>query len=356
MGAGLATGIASVASVSVGMFWCLSGRTYLTLTLRGFHFKKKEVSDIMYVGVPKSMETVLMASMSLIQRIFVIACGGVAGAMFFNIPWRYVSLACVISMAVSAALVPVCSAALGARDTAKAEAGYRYSLKITFISMAVISVICFVFADYLMLPFTYSPSMAELRPEFVHVLRIYAPIIVCMGMIDVGSAILQSLRKAQVSMYSTFFRNLLLIAVLYIASGISMDAIYYGLFLCEIVGVVIMLYPAYLAMRNYKRLNPPMEASDAVRSRIDDSDGSRRLPAVRGQHPADRVLGSITGGEGAGDRVRVRRGVHPLRQERVLGGVRRHQPEGGGARPQERGAERFGDQGGAHRRLLGYRR
>ena len=328
-GAGWATGIAAVASSSLGLFWLLTSHTYLSPSLRHARFKRKEVSDIMYVGTPKSIETILIASMSLVQRIFVIAAGGVIGVMLYNVPWRYVTLACVVSLAVSSALVPVCSAAIGARDTAKAVDGYRYSVKITVIAMAAITVVTFVFAEYMLMPFTYSPTMEELRPDLVHVLRIYSMLFVFMGLIDIGSAILQSLRKAQISLWSSLIRNVFLIGLLYVASGVSLDACFWAVLATEAFGAFIMMYPAFLAVRNFKRLNP--EAKDAVRPRHIDSRRPGRLPPVGGQHPADRVAGGLPGREGPGDRVRVRSRLVALRGQRLRGGMRRHQPESSGS-------------------------
>ena len=326
-GAGWATGIAAVASSSLGLFWLLTSHTYLSPSLSHARFRRKEASDIMYVGTPKSIETILIASMALIQRIFVIAAGGVIGVMLYNVPWRYVTLACVVSLAVSSALVPVCSAAIGAKDTAKAVEGYRYSVKITVIAMAAIAVVTFVFAEYLLMPFTYSPTMEELRPDLVHVLRIYSMLFVFMGLIDIGSAILQSLRKAQMSLWSSLIRNIFLICILYVASTISLDACFWAVLVTEAFGAFIMMYPAFMAVRNFKRLNP--EARDAVRSRHIDSRRSGRLPAVGGQHPADRVAGGVPGREGPGDRMRVRCRLAALRCQRLRGRMRGHQPEGG---------------------------
>lgn len=254
-GAGLATGLATVFSSALGLYWCLSGKSYVRMSFRGFRFKRREMWDVLYVGIPRATESILVSLMSLIQRIFVIACGGMAGAMFYNIPWRFISLACVISMAVGAAMIPVCSAALGKKDLDKAMSAYRYSILVSVSSMSIIAVLLFVFSDLCVIPFTYSPSMEELRPEFAHVLRIYAPMVVCMAFVDMGSSMLQALRRAQVSMASSFVRNLVIVTILWYASTISMDAIYYGLLISEVFGGVLMMYLAHVETTRYRRSN-----------------------------------------------------------------------------------------------------
>ena len=254
-GAGLATGLATVFSSALGLYWCLSGKSYVRLSFRGFRFKRREIWDILYVGIPRATESILVSMMSLVQRVFVIACGGMAGAMFYNIPWRFVSLACVISMAVGAAMIPVCSAALGRKDMDRAMTAYRYSILISVSSMSIIAAMLFIFSDLCVIPFTYSPTMEELRPEFAHVLRIYAPMVVCMAFVDMGSSMLQALRRAQISMVSSFIRNLVIVMILWYASTVSMDAIYYGLLISEVFGGALMMYLAHVEMGRYRRSN-----------------------------------------------------------------------------------------------------
>ena len=251
-GAGWATAIASAASAALGLWWYHRGKLYLTMSLRDMRPNWRDMKDILYVGIPRGTESMLISVMSMVQRIFVIACGGTSAAMFYNIPWRFVSISEVVSQAVGSALIPVCSAALGRRDFAKADTGYRYSLTLTMIVMIAIAAVLFVFADWVIIPFTYSEIMVEYRPEFAHVLRIYALLIPFIGMIDIGSSILQSLRLAQISMLSSFARNLLIVVMLFFASSVSLDAIYWSLFVAEVIGGILMLWLAKVGYRHYR--------------------------------------------------------------------------------------------------------
>ena len=120
------------------------------------------------------------------------------------------------------------------------------------VVMIAIAAVLFVFADWVIIPFTYSETMVEYRPEFAHVLRIYAMLIPFIGMIDIGSSILQSLRLAQISMLSSFARNLLIVVMLFFASSVSLDAIYWSLFVAEVIGGILMLWLAKVGYRHYR--------------------------------------------------------------------------------------------------------
>ncbi len=250
-GAGCATAVSCLASSGTGLLWYHRGKLNLSIRRSCMRLNSADIRTILFVGIPRATESMLISVMSMVQRVFVIACGGVAGAMFYNIPWRFVSLAEVVSQAIGSALIPVCSAALGARDIRKATVGYRFSIVTTMIVMTALTILMFVFAEWIIIPFTYAPSMAQYRPEFVHVMRIYAIIIPFIAMVDIGSSILQSLRMAQISMVSSFLRNLLIIFVLFFASKISLDAIYWGLFASEVVGGVLMLWLAKVGLKHY---------------------------------------------------------------------------------------------------------
>ena len=265
-GAGWATSVSCLVSTVLGLYWYASGRMYLRLSFRGFRINTREMLDILYVGVPRASENIIISVISMVQRVFVIACGGTVAAVYYNIPWRLICIFAAISEGVGTAMISVSSAALGARDLEKAEDGFRYSLRISIGVMSVLTVIMFVFADLLVIPFTLSPDMAELRPEFVRVVRIYAPIVVCLGFMDIASSILQSLRRAQISMWSALVRNVVIVIGLYVASLISLDSIFWTLLLCEIFGAALMMWLAHVEWKDYRHSHavgtPPAEGQN----------------------------------------------------------------------------------------------
>ena len=250
-GAGWATSISTIASMLVGLWWFARGSVYLRMSFKGFRFDLGMIRDVMLVGIPKTVETTLISVMSMIQRIFVIICGGSVGAALYNIPWRFVSLSEVVSQATGSSLIPIVSAAMGQEDHRRAADACAYSLRITLLAMTAIAVLLFVFADWAMIPFTLSESMEELRPQFAHVLRIYAVMMPFIGLIDIGSSILESLRLAQLSMISSFIRNVIIIAFLVIACTMSMDAIFYSILASEIIGGALMMG---IALREFRKV------------------------------------------------------------------------------------------------------
>ncbi len=249
-GAGWATGISALVSTLLGLWWYADGAMYLRMSFKGFRPVWSQIWEVLFVGVPRAAESVVISAMSIIQRIFVMFCGGTAGVMLFNVPWRFVTLAQAVSQAVGSALVPVASAAMGAGDAERAKTANRYSMRLSLAIMIVVAVALFVFADWAVIPFTLSDSMAEYRSEIARVLRIYAVLIPFMAFVDIGSSILQSLRMAQMSLVATFLRNALIVVFLVFASRVSMDAIFWSVVVAEVVGGALMIW---LAAREFRK-------------------------------------------------------------------------------------------------------
>ncbi|MGN1044543.1 MAG: MATE family efflux transporter [Candidatus Methanomethylophilaceae archaeon] len=253
MGAGLATTLGSAGSALLAVMWYGRKQLNLTISLPGYRPKPSYVGDMLYVGIPRISESMVVNVMSFIQRIFVIMCAGTVGVTIFNIPWRYVAIGIVPALAIGAAMVPICSAALGCNDMAKAKVGFRYAVSLSMKVLIPISLAVFILADLLVIPFTLSPSMEVLRPQFVETLRIYSLIIPFYGMIEIGSAILQSLRMAQFAMLLSFLRNLLICAFFLVAYHYTMTEISLSLLLAEIIGGLGMIGIAYLAVHRRER-------------------------------------------------------------------------------------------------------
>ena len=235
-GAGLATALATVPSVILSIYWYAAGHLNLRIDLRGYRPILSDIKDLLYVGIPRISESTIVNVMSFVQRVFVIICAGTAGVMIFNMPWRFVALGIVPAMAICAAMVPICSAAMGQRDLGKAKSGFRYATKLALGISIPLSLTIFLLAEPLMVPFTIEDTMRVLRPEFVETLRIYALIIPFWCMIELGSAIMQSLRKAQFAMVMSLLRNAMICVLFLFACQYDMTAISLTLLLSEVIG------------------------------------------------------------------------------------------------------------------------
>ena len=152
-------------------------------------------------------------------------------------------------MAVAAALVPICSAALGQKDYAKAKDAYVYGSRLCTAIILGMTVFMFVFSEYCVMPFTLSDTMAAHREEFAEVLRLYCVFIPFLGLIDCGSALLQSLRMANISMWSSLLRNIIIVALFALFCHSDLLTMFAGMAVAEIFGSLLMAYLAAYGFR-----------------------------------------------------------------------------------------------------------
>ncbi|MBO4569311.1 MAG: hypothetical protein J5674_05100 [Candidatus Methanomethylophilaceae archaeon] len=251
-GAGLATAVSSGVSCVMCAYWYHNGSLVLRLESAGSF--RKDSAEVLRAGAPRSAEFFLVYLMSMVQRVLIISGSDATTVALYSMTWMYVSAACVISSAVGAALVPICSAAFAVDDCKKADDAFRRSCWICFLSMSLMALALFVLAEDAVLPFTYSGSMTVLRSDFAAVLRIYCSFIPFIGLIDVCSALLQALGKADVSLASSFARNVVIIVLLAATAEASRDYVFYSLAAAELIGVALMAIPALAYMRRRKAM------------------------------------------------------------------------------------------------------
>lgn len=235
-GAGLATALSSVLSCSIGIAWYVRGRMAVHIRFRGFQADRSISKGILGVGIPRATESIVVNGMSMVERYFVIVCAGSFGSALFSIPWRFVMIACVVSMAIAAAIVPVCSAAFGQNDPAKAREAYLYGTKLCTTIILAMTVFMFVFAEWCVVPFTMSETMLPHRGEFADVLRLYCVFIPFMGLLDTGSALLQSMRMASVSMWSSLLRNIIIVILFAALCHTDLYLMFAGMAAAEVFG------------------------------------------------------------------------------------------------------------------------
>lgn len=248
-GAGLATALASVLSCAIGLLWYVSGRMAVHMRLEFFNADLSIIRGILGVGIPRATESIVVNGMSMVERYFVIICAGSFGSALFSIPWRFVTIACVVSMAIAAAIVPVCSAAFGQNDPVKARDAYLYGTKLCSLIILAMTAFMFVFAEWCVMPFTLSESMQPYRSEFADVLRLYCVFIPFMGLLDTGSALLQSMRMASISMWSSLLRNIIIVVLFALLCHTDLYLMFAGMAVAEIIGG---LMNAWLAGRGFQ--------------------------------------------------------------------------------------------------------
>ncbi len=240
-GAALSTALSALAACVLGLSWYRGGKMTIQLTRGSFKLTKDNVLEIFAVAIPRTMESLINSVIIIVQRVFVIACIGTIGVMYFNMPWRFVSLCTVPAQAIGAAMIPVCSSALGQGRPDKMVAGMKYAVKLVVIISALLSVLLMLFPDVFISAYTYSESMVEHKGMLSWVLFMDGFLLIPYALTSLGSAMLQAMKRSKIATGVMFIWAFVKLAMMYVASLYSFEAIIYALVISHYV-VFAMMY------------------------------------------------------------------------------------------------------------------
>ena len=244
-GAGWATGISATIASIVGLYWYAAGKMVVKIPRSAIRYDASASREVLGVGAPRTAEALITGTTNVIQRVFIVSVGLSAGVMLYNLPFRYVTLIVVAAEAIGAALIPVCSAAIGQNDESKMRAGMAYSVKLTLFIVSVLAILMFIFAEQLADVFMNDPSMEQYKDMLVWIIRMYCFLIPFDGMRKLGSCMLQVVRKSKLSTIAMLFWAVVKLFMYWIASMFSFEAIIYCAVIAYAFGGLMMMYLSY---------------------------------------------------------------------------------------------------------------
>ena len=253
-GAAWATIVAVSISLIVIFFWFFVKRdTYIRIKKKYIRLQYETVYDILRVGIPASLEMIVMSLFSIIINIIIIqADWGENGIAIFSSTWRLVQMLMIPNMAIGGAVVPVFAAAYGARRYDKIREAYIYALKVCTVIMVTIVIITLLTADWMVLMFAYNEEVAPMKEEMASCLRILCLFLPFMSWGFVGAGLFQSMGLGLYSFICTVVRNGLQVPaswILLVTVGTTVS-ITWGISSMEIVGSILGGFWSYLVLRS----------------------------------------------------------------------------------------------------------
>ena len=259
-GAAWATIVAVAISFTLIFFWFFIKRdTYIKISVKHVRLEKATVYDILRVGIPASLEMIVMSLFSIVVNLIIVMSDrGTDGLAIFSSTWRIVQMLMIPNMAIGGAVVPVFAAAYGARRFDKIKEAYFYALKVCTVIMTVLVIITLITADWMVMLFTYSDSVALLKDDMASCLRILSLFLPFMSWGFVGAGLFQSMGLGLYSFICTVVRNGLQIPaawILLVTVGTTVS-ITWGISSMEILGSIIGGLWSLLLLRSIIRKHP----------------------------------------------------------------------------------------------------
>jgi putative MATE family efflux protein len=234
------------------IYWLFIKRdTYVSLSRRSFSPNTSVVKDILYVGLPASLEFLLYSIDGIIINSMLVIVAGTDAVAVFTAGWRVIMLAIIPMVAIGTAEISVAGASYGARRYRNLGIIHSYSTRLGLIVGIVISVFTYVMAPKIAMIFTYTADSAHLAltlVSFMHIMCLFYPF-VSPGIMS--ASLFQGTGKGVTSLLINMLRDMILMTLLSfllgIVLGLGEQGIWWGIVLGNILGSIV----GYLWARLY---------------------------------------------------------------------------------------------------------
>jgi len=249
---GMLVSLAMVSSVM--LFWFLVKKdTYVGISFAAFSFDRKTLRDIFGVGLPASVEFLLMSILSIFINGLLVTVAGTDAVAVYTAGWRVVFFAIIPLVAIGTSVISVAGAAYGARQYAKIRTTHTFAILLGIAISLATSIVTFLFAHQIAAVFAYSEDSAHLMPEiaaFLATMCFFYPFIPPGIM---SGSIFQATGRGLTSLVITVLRSLVFIAVFAylfgIVFGFGERGVWWGIVAGDILGglVAFVWARAYIA-------------------------------------------------------------------------------------------------------------
>ena len=243
-GAALATGLAPLVGLFMMLYWIFIKKdTYLSYNRKDFHNNFKMYKDILVVGIPASLEQLIMAALAVTVNYMLTLVSGSTAVAVYTAGWRIISLGLLPAIGVGTAAITVAGVAYGAKKYENIRTACRYSVKLGLISSIIVCIFLFVFANQVAFIFSYSEASSHLEPLIASFIQLMCLFILYVPFGASAGNVFQGLGKGTTSFILTTFREFVLVLIFAYLLGFVFNmgerGIYYGMLLGGFLGSVI---------------------------------------------------------------------------------------------------------------------
>lgn len=251
-GAAIATVLANLIGLLLFIYW-----TYLKnetlLDMRSYKRSSAIYKDIIGVGVPASMEQILMSIFSMVINIILVWVATTTSVAVFTTVWRLVSIGIMIPVGIGTGAISVFGALYGARRTKTIHEMFKYTHIIGFAGALIVGILTAVFSNQLAMLF----GGAGLNKEISEITVILSAYVVFSSLSIISGFIFQSFGKGSYSLAFTFLKQIVLTLIcIFLFIGLKDMGVYYGINLANILGGIIEITVLYFYVSRIDKYYP----------------------------------------------------------------------------------------------------
>lgn len=202
-GAAIATVIGNMIAAGFYIFYYLSGKSMLSIKLHDFSTKNHILSGVLAIGIPASLNSILMSFSNIIINNLMNQYGDMAVAGL-GVALKVNMIAVMLLIGLGTGIQPLLGYCYGAGNRKRFKGVLSFSL-ISAVSLSIImSIICYTCAKPMVNAFLQDPNALTLGMNFARILIISGPVI---GILFVMTNAIQSMGAAIPSLILSISRQ-----------------------------------------------------------------------------------------------------------------------------------------------------
>lgn len=168
-GAAIATVIGNVMAAVFYAGYYLAGKSSLSIKLKDFSVKEGIARNVLAIGIPSSLASVLMSISQMIMNAMMAEYGDMAVAGV-GVAMKVTMITGMISMGIGQGVQPLLGFSVGAKDWKRYKKVLRFSLVFALALGGALTLLCYVFTSQLVSVFLSDQSAYDYAVSFVKIL------------------------------------------------------------------------------------------------------------------------------------------------------------------------------------------
>ena len=236
-GAALATALGPLISLFLMFYWIFIKKdTYLSYNFKDFHNDLKMYKDILVVGIPASLEQLVLSVLTIFVNYMLTIVSGPVSVAVYTAGWRIINIGMLPAIGVGTAAISVAGVAFGAKKYENLRVTARYAVKVALIASIIVCIILNVFSNQIAFIFSYSENSAQLEPLIASFLQIMCLFILYVPFGASAGNVFQGVGKGTISFILTSFREFIIVLIFAYLLGFTFNMGEFGIYCGMLLG------------------------------------------------------------------------------------------------------------------------
>ncbi len=239
-GAAWATVIGNVISSIYYIVILIRSNTHLSISVKDLVVNKSIIYDVFSIGIPASLQSIMMSVSSIVINLFLVAYGDIQLAAY-GVAVKLAMITGLVQIGLGQGIQPILGYNYGARKPERFMSVVHYSDKLSIVMGIILTAVCWIFAGQMTRMFIDSQEIIQYGVPFLKTLLISGPIL---GILFVYINALQAIGSSKYSLILSISRQgLIFIPLLFIFNKLfGLDGLVFSQPIADILSCILSVF------------------------------------------------------------------------------------------------------------------